>query len=336
MSIGGAAVEVVCLGETMALIAPDPPAPLATAKYLVLTHAGAESNVAVSLARLGTSVQWCSRLGDDPFGHRILAEITAAGVDTTAVQLCPDARTGVFFKNPDGASTSVLYYRDGSAASAMDETDADRALAKAPRLLHLSGITPALSASCARAVEHAVDSAHRLGVEVSLDVNHRAAVWPDRATAARELHRLAQRCDIVLVGLDEAATLWDTDTDVSVRALLDRPRVLVVKDGAREASSFEDGRHTQVPAMTVEVIEAVGAGDGFAAGWLHARLRGMAPVEALRLGHLVAAGSLSSATDHSVSPIAADALRAAARRDEQWPPHRWPPHSWPPDFGSQQ
>lgn len=317
-------VDVVCWGETMALVAPDPPVPLAVAEHLVLSHGGAESNVAVSLAMLGSTVQWCSRLGTDPFGQRILTEITAAGVDTTPVRLCPDARTGVLFKDPGNSSTNVRYYRDGSAASTMDETDADRALAAGPRVVHLSGVTPALSASCARAVDHAIDRAHEIGTEVSIDVNHRPALWPDRATPARELHRLAQRCDIVFVGLDEAAALWDSTTAASVRALLDRPRVLVVKDGARAASSFQGGQHTEVPAMTVEVVEVVGAGDAFAAGWLHAHLDGMTAVEALRLGHLVAAGSLSSATDHSASPVAADVLRAAAGRDEPWPPISWP------------
>lgn len=313
-------VDVVCFGETMALVAPNPPVPLAEAEQLVLAHAGAESNVAVSLARLGTGVQWCSRLGADPFGRRILRELSRAGVDTTLVTVCEGERTGVMFKDPGATSTTVHYYRDGSAASTMDVTDVDRALAGRPRLLHLSGITPALSASCAHAVEHAVGRAGELGISTSFDVNYRPALWPDPTTAAAELLELARRCDIVFVGLDEAGTLWGTATASEVRALIGDPAVLVVKDGARGAFSFQGEQRVEVPALAIEVLEAVGAGDAFAAGWLHAHLRGLSAVEALRLGHLVAAGSLTSATDHSPHPVDGAALLAAAAGERPWPP----------------
>lgn len=291
------APTVVCLGETMALVAPDPPAPLAVADRFVLSHAGAESNVAATLARLGTRALWCSRLGDDPFGHRILAELAADGVDTSLVTRST-ARTGVMFKDPAGATTGVRYYRDGSAAARMDGTDGDRALAGSPDVVHLTGITPALSPSCAGMIDHVLNRASATGTLVSFDVNHRPALWPDLATAAAVLLRLAQRSDIVLVGLDEAARLWGTASAADVRALLDQPRVLVVKDGDRSASSFEDGRRTEVPALAVEVVESVGAGDAFAGGWLHARLAGADAEDALRLGHRMAAESLSSPTDH--------------------------------------
>ncbi len=317
-------VDVACLGETMALVAPDPPLPLATATRFVLGHAGAESNVAVSLARLGSRASWCSRLGDDALGRRILAEISAAGVDTAAVQLNTAARTGVLFKDPRAGATDVVYYRGGSAASAMDETDVDRALASKPKMLHLSGITPGLSPSCARAVDYTLERARRDGVLVSFDVNYRAALWPERDSAARALARIAGRCDIVFVGLDEAVDLWGVTTADSVRALLEQPGVLVVKDGARSASSYEDGRCSRVDALEVDVLEPVGAGDAFAAGWLHGRLAGMSAVEALRLGHLVAAGSLSSVTDHSLDSLPPATLRGLARDDSPWPPTDWP------------
>ena len=317
-------MDVVCLGETMALIAPDPPRPLAVAERLVLSHGGAESNVAVSLARLGSRAQWCSRLGDDAFGRRIAAEITAAGVDTSAVRFTPE-RTGVFFKDPGPDGTRVRYYRDRSAASSMDESDADRALAGRPRIVHLTGITPALSASCARAVDRIVGRAHDCGALISFDVNYRAALWTSAGVAGRELRRLAQRCDIVFVGRDEAAALWNTTTEDSVRRLLDAPGVLVVKDGASPASSFTLGARTQVSALAVDVLEPVGAGDAFAAGWLHGYLIGMTPGEALRLGHLVAAGSLTSSTDHSTAAPPTGVLVALARDDSAWPTHPWPP-----------
>ncbi len=304
----------------MASLAPDPPVRLAAATHLLLSHAGAESNVAVSLARLGTRAQWCSRLGDDAFGHRIHASIAAAGVDTSTARFCPGGRTGLLVKDPDGDSTIVHYYRAGSAASQMEPSDAERALATAPRVLHLTGITPALSPSCAAAVDRALERAREIGCTVSFDVNYRPALWSDPRVAARELLRLAQAVDIVFVGLDEAAGLWGTTSDVSVRTLLDAPPVLVVKDGPRSAVAFENGHRTEVPAAPVEVVEAVGAGDAFAAGWLHARLSAMSPTEQLRLGHLVAARSLTSVTDHGGDAAVLTDLPELARSDRTWPP----------------
>jgi 2-dehydro-3-deoxygluconokinase len=310
--------DVVCLGETMALIAPDPPLPLSHAQRLVLSQAGAESNVAISLARLGTRVQWCSRLGDDVLGRRVAAEVAAAGAGTELVAFNAGAPTGLMLKDPGALGTSVLYYRAGSAASTMDETDVERALAPAPRLLHLSGITAALSASCSRAVDLALDRARGAGVEVSVDVNFRAALWPDREAAAARLRRMAQGADLVFVGMDEANVLWGTATAGDVRSVLDAPRVLVIKDGERTACSFEHGAQVVVAALPVDVLEPVGAGDAFAAGWLHGYLTGMTPVERLRLGHLAAAAALGSVTDHGGGVDAH--LAKLASEDAPWPP----------------
>jgi 2-dehydro-3-deoxygluconokinase len=317
-------LAVVCLGETMALIAPDPPRPLATADRLVLSSAGAESNVAMALARLGTSVQWCSRLGDDALGHRIAADLDRAGVGTDLVRFSPTARTGLMLKDPEPHGTSVLYYRDRSAASQMDESDVERALAARPALLHLSGITPALSGSCARAVTSAIERGRDSGIRLSFDVNLRPALWDDLRTAANAIEQLAQRCDIVFVGLDEATMLWPVNTADEVRALIGEPDVLVVKDGAGPATAYDRGDKIAVPALPVEVVEPVGAGDAFAAGWLHGYLSELSPLARLRLAHLVAAGSLASATDHPATAVPAAVLRRLAT-DTEWPPPEWRP-----------
>lgn len=290
--------QVVCLGETMAMVTPSPPRPLSEARTLALTHGGAESNVAVWLARLGSSVAWCSRLGDDVLGHRVLGEIAAAGVGTGLVTLDGGARTGVYFKDPRPGSTKVVYYRDGSAAASMDERDVDRALARPPRLLHLTGITPALSDSCARAVDYAVTRAGQLGVTVSFDVNYRPSLWPSPEAAAAVLGQLARRCPIVFIGCDEAEALWGASDVQDIRSVLGGPGTLVVKDGSRPATSMEGNHVSTVAALPMQVVEPVGAGDAFAAGWLHGWLRGLPATARLRLGHLVASSALTSATDH--------------------------------------
>ena len=317
---GGRTPDVVCLGETMAMVTPSPPRPLAEARTLALSQGGAESNVAVWLARLGYPVSWCSRLGDDVLGRRVLAEVTAAGVDTSLVELDGGAPTGVYFKDPQPGATSVLYYRAGSAAARMDERDADRALGRPVRLLHLTGITPALSDSCARAVDHAITRAAQLGVTVSFDVNYRAALWPSPDAAAATLGRLARRCGIVFIGCDEASLLWGATTVPDIWAAVGSPGTLVVKDGPRAARSTDDGISvTSAAALPVEVVEPVGAGDAFAAGWLYAWLRDLPSAARLRLGHLIASSALGSATDHGELPSSPAELEELARSGQAWP-----------------
>lgn len=293
---------VVCVGETMAALVPDPLGPLEGADRLGVAVAGAESNVALYLADHDVPARWVSAVGDDPFGRRVRERIAAGGVDVSGVRVDPDRPTGLLFKDPGEHATRVHYRRRDSAASALTEALLDDPALHGAALLHLSGITPALSNSCRALVERALRPERPY--PVSFDVNYRPALWSDRATAADVLRTLADRADIVLVGLDEAQALWgDAVTDArSVRALLAGPWVLVVKDGARAATAFVGPDAHTVPALTVRVAEPVGAGDAFAAGFLAGLHRGLPVAPALRLGHLTAASALRVPADHGPLP----------------------------------
>ena len=157
---------------------------------------------------------------------------------------------------------------------------------KTVRHVHLSGITPALSASCADAVSYALSGSTPAGAEpgvptTSFDVNYRPALWPSA---------------------DVAHSLWRTSTADQVRDLIPQPQWLVVKEGAVRASAFGPAPAVHAGAPVVDVVEAVGAGDAFAAGWLHGWRHDLAPAARLHLGHLVAATALASPTDHGVFP----------------------------------
>ncbi|MGW5430340.1 sugar kinase [Streptomyces sp. NPDC004059] len=295
--------RVVCIGETMAALAPDPPEPLESAGRLSLSVAGAESNVAMYLADHGIPVAWLSALGDDALGKRVRTAVSAAGVDVSYVRTDAHHPTGLLMKDPGPAGTRVHYYRAGSAASTLGPELLDHEPVRSAALLHFTGITPALSPSCRELVTKALATpADARPHAVSFDVNHRPALWPD-GDAATVLRRLADRADIVFVGLDEAQGLWGTDLTVSgLRRLLPHPRILVVKDGARAATAFTgSGVHT-VPALRTTVVEPVGAGDAFAAGFLAGLLRGLAPTRALRLGHITALSALQVTADHGPLP----------------------------------
>ncbi|MCQ4212912.1 sugar kinase [Streptomyces longispororuber] len=288
----------VCLGETMAQVTPADGEGLERSRELRLAVAGAESTVAQYLADLGHRAAWVSRVGDDPFGRRIVAAVAARGVDVRGVRADPDAPTGVYFKDPGPDGTRVHYYRAGSAASRMTPADADRVDLTGARLLHLTGITPALSAGCADLVHTLVDRARATGTLVSFDVNHRPALWSSREAAAQALLALARRADVVLVGRDEGEALWGTPTAEEIHALIAPRGTLVVKDGSVGATEFTGGAAEFVAAPAVEVVEVVGAGDAFAAGYLSGLLDGSAPRERLALGHRLAGRTLRSIEDY--------------------------------------
>jgi 2-dehydro-3-deoxygluconokinase len=310
---------VVCIGETMAALAPAPSSSLESADDLRVSVAGAESNVAMYLADLGVPVSWLSAVGDDPLGRRVLAEVGAAGVDVSGVRRDPERPTGLLVKEPDGSRTRVHYYRGNSAASAMgpDVLDDDRL--RSASVLHLTGVTPALSPSCLSLVAEALAvPAGERPYAISFDVNHRPALWPP-GRAATVLRDLADRADITFVGLDEARDLWGADLEpADVRGLLPHPRLLVVKDGGRSAIAFGDEGIRIVPALDTDVVEPVGAGDAFAAGVLTGLLRGEGMERALRLGHITATSALKVTADHGPLPDSARIERLL-----ELPTHEW-------------
>jgi 2-dehydro-3-deoxygluconokinase len=288
--------EVVTLGESMVVLSPAVGEPLEQAGRLAVTVGGAESNVAVALAGLGHRAAWVSRVGDDPFGRFVVHRIGSAGVDVDLVEVDPTAPTGVYLKDP-GLDTDVYYYRAGSAASRLTPAALGERRLVGTRLLHLSGISPVLSRSCHALVERAVAARPLGGALVSFDVNHRSRLWPAQR-AAPVLHRIADRADVVFVGLDEASRLWGAVDPMAVRRLLPGPDLVVVKDAAVGATALpRAGEPTFVPAPRVAVLEPIGAGDAFAAGFLSALLRGLDVRIGLRLGHLTAARTLAVAGD---------------------------------------
>ncbi len=307
---GAEGYDVVTLGETMIQLSPGAET-LAEASSLRVGIGGAESNLACLLAAAGVRVAWVSAVGDDPFGRRIVDEIAAYGVEVGGVRTRTDAPTGLYVKEPQPGGTRVHYYRAGSAAARLGPGDLSRLPLAGARVLHLTGITPALSASCADLVEASITAARAHGVLVTFDVNHRPKLWPDRRRAADALARLARQCDLVLVGRDEAEALWGTDTARDAADCLGVAH-LVVKDGAIGATSFRHGEEEVfVAAPRVDVVEPVGAGDAFAAGYLHALCAGGDERDRLTAGHRFAALALGA---HGDLPSVAAARAALAHR----------------------
>lgn len=291
--------SVLCIGETMGMIAPTDLEPFSQASTYRVEAGGAESNVAMRLATHGHVARWRSRLGDDALGHRVAESIAAAGV-AVDVEWDSTRPTGLYLKDP---GRGVTYYRSGSAASAATPELLDDVDWSGVAIVHMTGITAALSDSCRALTYACLARAHAEGVEVSFDVNHRAPLWEERV-AAEVLLDLARAADLVFVGRDEAEKLWDTATADDVRRLLPAARELVVKDGEVGATAWSGDVSAFVATPPVEVVEAVGAGDAFAAGYLSVRLRDGSDVASpdqlaarLAFGHACAAAALSSTAD---------------------------------------
>jgi 2-dehydro-3-deoxygluconokinase len=303
-------VEVVTLGECMVSFVAVERGPLAvTGRHMRTTIAGAEANVAVGLARLGHRAAFIGRVGDDGLGTMIVRGLRGEGVECRHLRSDPGAPTGVMIRElRDIGPAEVIYWRSGSAGSRLAPSDVAEAgpFFAAARWLHLTGITPALSADSEGAVETALELARANGLRVSLDVNLRRRLWTE-AEARPVLAPLAARCDVVLGSLDEIAVLGglvpsleaglSCDPDAAADSVLALGATrIVVKLGAggaleRRGAGREARSERAVGLAVSHVLDPVGAGDAFTAGYIAACLEGLGPPEALRMANACGAAA---------------------------------------------
>jgi 2-dehydro-3-deoxygluconokinase len=297
--------EVVTMGECMAVLYPPDPVTLDDTRSLLLDIGGAEANLSIALCRLGRSARFISLVGDDPFGQRMRTTLAREGVDVTYLTTTTKAPTGVFFREwlPDGARR-VYYYRANSAASTLGPDDLRLEMFAGARVVHLTGITPVLSASCAAACARAIELAHEAGALVSFDPNYRARLWsPEAARAA--LQPLMRQSDIILMGHEDAAAVlgpeYDEESAMRIAAEMGA-KIVVLKRAERGALALVDGVTYNVPAAPATMVDPVGAGDGFNAGFLTGWLRGDSIDDALALGAKIGAAAVGKLGDYAGYP----------------------------------
>lgn len=267
---------------------------------LVARLAGAESNVAIGLARLGHRVQYAGRISTDRFGDEIVRTLRDEGVDVGHV-VRDEAPTGVMLVEQRTADvTLVEYRRAGSAASRTQIGDLAAAVAEKPRLVHVTGITPALSASAREAVRAVVEVAHDQGSFTSLDVNHRSRLW-SRDDARAVLRPLLEHIDVVIASADELALVSggdDDDENAAAMALLDAGvgAVAITRGGAGASLLTHIGRD-DLPAVPVTAVDPLGAGDAFAAGLISGILDRLDPAGQLHRAVVLGAFAVSTPGD---------------------------------------
>jgi sugar/nucleoside kinase (ribokinase family) len=305
-------LDVLSMGETMALLVAQEPGPLDEVQSFSKRIAGADTNVAIGLARLGFKVGWVSRVGADSFGSYVRKTIEAEGVDTSQVEVDPQRSTGFMLKSRslDGSDPAIDYYRRGSAASQLGVAHLKTDYALRARHVHATGITPALSPAARELVAHAMQTLRAAGRSVSFDPNLRPSLWPDTATMRDTLNDLARHADWVLPGIDEGRLLTGQTTAADIAAwYLDRgARAVVIKQGA-EGAYFRtaSGEHGQVPGVSVPVVvDTVGAGDAFAVGVISAQLEGLGWPQAVRRANWIASRALQVVGDMEGLPTRAE------------------------------
>lgn len=298
--------EVVTMGECMTLVYPDEPVSLTDSSHLRLDIAGAESNLSIAMARLGHKVRFITRIGQDPFGERMIHILQNERVITDAILTDMCHPTGLFFREwlPDG-QRRVFYYRKESAASFISEDDFQYEWFEGAKFFHLTGITPALSTSCYQACLKFIQLAKRANGVVSFDPNFRPRLW-DAKTARKNLLPFLSDVDILLMGHEDGLALFETEEDdqlVRIAASFG-PRITILKRAERGALALVEDELLNVPAYRVnEVVDPVGAGDGFDAGFLAGILRGWDIQSAVKLGAKIGALAVTQMGDYHGYPF---------------------------------
>lgn len=305
-------LDVITIGEAMAMFVACETGDLADAGQFIKRAAGAELNVATGLARLGLQVSWVSRVGDDSFGRFILNTLRKENINTTGVTLDGRYATGFQLKSKaeNGTDPIVEYFRKGSAASHLSTEDFHAALFNDARHLHLSGVAAVLSASSYALLEHAALSMKAQGKTISFDPNLRPVLWKSEAEMVEKLNRLAFQADWVLPGLKEGFILTGEKTPEGIADFyLQRGvKAVVIKTGADGAwfktASGEQG--AVAPVKVENVVDTVGAGDGFAVGVISALLEGKTLHDAVQRGNAIGALAIQVPGDSEGLPTRAE------------------------------
>ena len=298
--------KIVLVGEPMGLFIAEETGELEDVSRFSAAVAGAEYNVAVGLSRLGHTALYCTRLGNDPMGKRILKSMASNGVSADLVTVTDDAVTGFMMKGKtDVGDPKIAYFRRGSAASQLSTHDIDKLDLCGCDFLHVTGIFPAVSKSALEAVKRLMARAKALDMFVSFDPNLRPQLWGDEKEMVRTLNALAQEADLVLPGIGEGKILTKRDTAEGIAEYYHERGVdsVIVKLGADGAYWSTGGEHGTVPAFPVKkIVDTVGAGDGFAAGVISAVAEGLSLREAASRGAVIGSIQITHKGDNEGLP----------------------------------
>ncbi|MBJ06435.1 MAG: 2-keto-3-deoxygluconate kinase [Verrucomicrobiaceae bacterium] len=294
--------DLTTLGSTMLSLSTEPGASLLSSQRMRLGIAGAESNCAIALARLGTRVSWHSKIARNGLSERVVSEIRSHGVDVSSVLWTESGRQEQMWVEAGLGNnhTNVIYDRTGAAIDSLKTEEIVMEDLLDTTFFHATGITPALSEDCRDTVFETVRLARKAGVRVSFDVNYRAKLW-EPARAREVLSKIIEGVDLLFVGAGDLAIIWERGGEPrdDLAWLQDRFGItnVVLTQGGKGASGLLGDSFHRSGAFQGEVVSPIGAGDAFAAGVVHALLGGN-DEEALRHGCAMAALARESRDDY--------------------------------------
>jgi 2-dehydro-3-deoxygluconokinase len=294
-------LDVVTFGEAMVLFIAEQAGELHQVEKFTRSLAGAETNVAIGLARLGYRVGWVSKVGNDPFGKYILEKIQSENVDIAQVRIDDQNPTGFQLKSKAvSGDPKIHYFRKGSAASKISVDDFDSEYFTSARHMHMTGIPPALSETAREFAEHALYVMKSAKRTVSFDPNLRPQLWSSQDEMVRVINALAVQADWVLPGIEEGQILtgYSDPRDIAAFYLEKGVKLVAVKLGHKGAYYRTATEEMEVPGFPVkEVIDTVGAGDGFAVGLISGILDGLTIPMAVSRGNAIGALAVMSPGD---------------------------------------
>lgn len=302
--------EVITIGEPMVMFLADSKKALSKEKHFTKYIAGAELNVAMGIRRLNHTVSYVTQVGDDPFGVYVKNFLETEKIDTSYIKTTNEAPTGFQMKNQcDDGDSQVVYFRKGSAASRMNKKLLNNFDFKDAKVLHLTGIFPALSKDTREMVFQLIEKAREHGLMITFDPNPRPVLWESEEEMIRVTNEIACKCDVVMPGLSEGKlfTGRELKEEIADYYLTRGAKTVILKTGPTGSymkERMKDGtlKECQVPSFQVPVVDTVGAGDGFAAGIISAVLEGMGKEKVLERGNALGAIQVMHLSDNEGLP----------------------------------
>lgn len=275
-----------------------------------LAVAGAEFNVAVGLSRLGQKVTYLTKLGEDPFGKRIVQVLSDNQIGSEFITYSKEQTTGFMLKGRTSVGDpEIFYYRKGSAASTLSKEDIDQIDFSNYGYVHMTGILPALSDTTKDAAEYLMEKAREHNLTISFDPNLRPQLWKDQETMIKVINHLASKADIVFPGVAEGKILMGSDDPKKINEfyIQNGAKIVITKCGGSGAFVTTAEKEFVSPGFWVDqVIDTVGAGDGFAAGTLNGVMAGLSIEAAVEMGNAVGAIQVMSRGDNEGLPTTAE------------------------------
>ena len=298
--------KILLIGEPMALLIAQEPGSLALADHFERRLAGAEINVSIGLTRLGHEAVYFTRIGRDPFGEYVVNMLEKERIATDYIMYDDVYKTGIQLKNKvtEGDPTTA-YYRKGSAFSHLTPDDIEKIDLSTIDYIHVTGIPPALSTGCEEATYRLVERAKANDIFLSFDPNLRPALWQDQDHMKQVINRLASKADLILPGQEEGLLLCGTDDPEKIADFYQGLGIdkIVVKTGSAGAYVREGGDSYTVPGFKVDqVVDTVGAGDGFAAGVISGIAEGIPLRDAVLRGNAIGAIQVTHISDNEGLP----------------------------------